>query len=240
MLPTPRVSRMTCPFELLNFGTCKIEHELVALQLQLTFGLSNNPIGMVFEQFTLWIHHLRLKPYPESETSLCRRLRQRAQAVGQASAVGCQSPNPAWSLVRGYLLPNHPSSRRNNSAPMSLAAGKSPAMRPKSKSKPVASQLFNRTLRGYAVPHPKVPCPGMEFAAHFSQAPGTPGPDHDRGYETLLGLPIVGRREWITRRKVRAQPAHCARKRIENCPTRQANQPKRDHRFLSAGHPVRA
>ena len=69
-----------------------------------------------------------------------------ARPSGKRLRLGCQSPRPARSFTRGYLLPNQPSSNRNSSVPSSLAGLYRPTMRLKSKSKPVAYQLFNSTV----------------------------------------------------------------------------------------------
>ena len=47
---------------ILNLRVRDIEHQLVAIIICLALWLHNNPVGMLLEEFALWINHLRLNP----------------------------------------------------------------------------------------------------------------------------------------------------------------------------------
>src|SRR6218665_30996 len=67
--------------------------------------------------------------------------------LGSLVLFSSQSPSPARSSLRGYLLANHPSSSKNKSNP-SLEASPTKFFRLSSlKSKYVVSQLFNNAYR---------------------------------------------------------------------------------------------
>ncbi|CUQ63818.1 Uncharacterised protein [Segatella copri] len=70
---------------------------------------------------------------------------------GSLLLVASQSPRPAWSSLRGYLLANQPSSSKNISTPRSLASFINSARLCWLKSKPVFSQLF-KSVRRSSIP----------------------------------------------------------------------------------------
>ena len=55
---------------ILNLRVRNIEHQLVAIIISVALWLHNHPIGMLLEEFALWINHLWLNPYTKLHSNL--------------------------------------------------------------------------------------------------------------------------------------------------------------------------
>ena len=183
----------------LHRGPGQIEDQLIALQFQFAFRLANDPIGMFVKQFAVRIHHFRFHPDAEAQTALDGFGRQRRQAVRETLAVGLPIAQPGM-VIDARIFVSEPAvvQQEQFRRPMSLAGSKRPTMRLKSKSKPVASQLFNSTARGLCPSRmPKSRAQSMQFPAHVAQAMTAPDPDHLRRGEGFARIQMIRRSERI-------------------------------------------
>ena len=72
----------------LHLRVAQVEHELVAVVVSRAVGQFDGPVGVLFEEFALRVHHFRFNPDAELHAGLLRRLDQCGHPFGEFRARG--------------------------------------------------------------------------------------------------------------------------------------------------------
>ena len=82
---------------ILHFRIRDVEHQLITIVVSVTIRLLNYPVGMLFKEFTLRIHHFRFYPYTKLHACGFSITYQTRNAIGQLAM--CYIPIAQSSMI---------------------------------------------------------------------------------------------------------------------------------------------
>src|SRR6266700_4007892 len=181
------------PLEILNGGTGEIQRELVTLQFEFALRLADYPVRMLLEQFAFRINHLRLNPDTELQSFFHSGRGQRFEAIGETLSVWFPITQAGF-VVDARVFVAKPSIVQEELFDSQLLGGfekSSNAVEIKIEASglPIVEQHRPGCM---ALPEAKLPCPGVQLAAHRAYPSIAPDPDHGGCSKRFLRFQIIG------------------------------------------------